>query len=539
MAQFSLIDEPWMNVRMLDGRRRIIGLREAFVRAHEIADIVDDMSPAVISIHRLLLAIVYRAAGPENLAGWTALWRRGIFDGRMSEYLERMRGRFDLFHSERPFFQTRGVESAKTASILKLSYINENSSASFRQDSWEDPKPVDPARCARLLLTTQYFGRTGMHAKLPGEENSAYSGPLTDIVSVLVTGQNLFETLVLNTPPTDFLATIFGASGMETDSPWWERDEPIGPDVRSASGYLDLLTRPSRRILLFPEMAGGSFAVRKVALLLGVEFPTDETRPLRETMAPYRIVETKKKKGTEKETFSFRWRSDMLAWQNSCALFRAFDSIPKNEDGSGEAVVVRHHPSRTVEWLSLAAQAGVIERTRPFRVAVFGTDGNKGSIDFWKQETLPLRPVYLSDPALFEAVRGAVDAAQGARGILYWSIRKGVHNVYDFGIRDEKKPGTSAKRISEFLAEGCRGFMASLERPFQRYLENLVDRPAGAILDSWRRRVAVAVRAQAHATLDRLGSDVRASMIRGSVDRCIRGGIRKFLSKEESNVVAQ
>ncbi len=529
MLEFSLVEQPWIQVRMLDGSRKTVGLREIFTRAHDIADVVDDVAPAVMAVHRLLLAILHRSAGPKNMRDWLAAWRRGSFDDRPARYLDGMRDRFDLFHPERPFFQTRAAEAAKPVSILKLFYIGADSSVFLRQGSWDDPKPVPASRSARMLLAVQSFGRCGMHSNLPGEtDRSAVAGPLTDVVSVLITGDNLFETLLLNSPASEFLATIFPPS--EEDLPWWERDEPILPNQRPASGYLDLLTRPTRRILLHPEEIEGKGVVRKVALLKGLEFPND-SRPLAETMAPVRF--------DDGVPAFIRMRPDMLAWQNSCALFRAFDGVLNADVDDAEAQKVRHMPSRTIQWLAQVADAGGIEGSRRFRLSVFGTDGDKGSLDFWRQESVPLRPVYLADAGLFDAVRKAIEASRTMRSLLHWSVRKGVHNVYDFGIRDEKKPGTTAKRTAEMLSECGREFMASLELSFNNFLEHLVDRPAEAVLNSWRRRLALSARIHAHAALDRLGSDVRGAMVRGSVDRCLRGSIQKFLSKEETHVAAQ
>src|SRR5208337_2892458 len=73
-----------------------------------------DPSPLVlIALHRLLLAILHRNFGPESLEVWKKLWQRGRWDEKpLSDYFNRWRHRFDLFDSERPFYQVARMEDA-------------------------------------------------------------------------------------------------------------------------------------------------------------------------------------------------------------------------------------------------------------------------------------------------------------------------------------------------------------------------------------------------------------------------------------------
>lgn len=82
-----------------------MGLFEVLSKAQEIKEINDPSPLVVIALHRLLLANLHRNFGPESLTAWNDLWQGGHWDERtLTNYFNRWRHRFDLFHPERPFY---------------------------------------------------------------------------------------------------------------------------------------------------------------------------------------------------------------------------------------------------------------------------------------------------------------------------------------------------------------------------------------------------------------------------------------------------
>ena len=97
---FSLIDEPWVLVRGLDGAVDEVSLLELFRRAPELAEIVGDLPTQGFAILRLALAVLHRAVdGPRDERHWQELWDAGAAPmPQIEAYFERFRDRFDLFH---------------------------------------------------------------------------------------------------------------------------------------------------------------------------------------------------------------------------------------------------------------------------------------------------------------------------------------------------------------------------------------------------------------------------------------------------------
>ncbi len=111
MSQFNLIDESWIPVRKCSGERLELGIRDTLLYAKEIA-VIEDTSPLVVAaLHRLLLAVLYRALeGPTDIDQAKAWFKSGLPAERISAYLEQWRDRFWLFDESYPFFQIPGFE---------------------------------------------------------------------------------------------------------------------------------------------------------------------------------------------------------------------------------------------------------------------------------------------------------------------------------------------------------------------------------------------------------------------------------------------
>ena len=79
MSRFNLIDEKWIPVRFPDGTRAELGIQDTLLRAKEI-EAIEDASPLVVaSLHRFLLAVLYRALeGPTDIDQAKALFAAGL-----------------------------------------------------------------------------------------------------------------------------------------------------------------------------------------------------------------------------------------------------------------------------------------------------------------------------------------------------------------------------------------------------------------------------------------------------------------------------
>src|SRR4051794_14370177 len=114
MPSFNLVDEPWIPCLLVGGEARELSLVNTLLRSTEIREVFDPSPLVTVALHRLLLAVLHRSFGPDNLAAWAELWRHGEWDrAALETYLGQWRERFDLFGAEWPFYQTPELPGAK------------------------------------------------------------------------------------------------------------------------------------------------------------------------------------------------------------------------------------------------------------------------------------------------------------------------------------------------------------------------------------------------------------------------------------------
>lgn len=156
----------------------------------------------------------------------------------------------------------------------------------FDHTTAADQVMLSPEEAARWLVTLHAFDPGGM--KTPYEKDkSSERAPCNWFGVVLVEGGTLKETLLLN-------ALIYRpdhekpAMTTAEDRPVWE--EATGPsprpDKRTARGWTDLLTWPSRRVLLSAAGSGEHTMVDGVVITPGTRL--DSSLPDEEKMAAFR-----------------------------------------------------------------------------------------------------------------------------------------------------------------------------------------------------------------------------------------------------------
>ncbi len=402
--RFNLIDEPWIpcTLRGSAGQeeRRELGLREVLVQAREIVELTDPSPLVTAALHRLLLALLHRLYGPTDRREWKALYGRGWDTGKLDEYLERRRDRFDLFDDQHPFYQTAsiGVQYATPISKLTHELAGGNNATLFDHTTEIDTPAFRPARAARSLVAYQAYAVGGLVSFDDKAHKSATAAPLVKGAVAVVRGGNLFETLMLNLVDNGPERQRHYATRAH-DRTAWERDEETRPVDRLPDGYLDLLTWQSRRIKLFPERdAHGDIVVPRVAVLKGYGFTPGFERPQVETMVafkkPARVT-------AGQDPFpAVGFRADRALWRDSLALFQAAG----NES----------EPPKTFQWLHGLADDEAIDAGTVFPLDLFGLVTDKASVLLWRHERLPLPLAYL-DPAnggLVDALKEALNLAE-------------------------------------------------------------------------------------------------------------------------------
>lgn len=300
MGRYNLLDEPWISV-VVDkkGNTNEVSMLEFFEHAHEYLDFGGDTKTQDFAVMRMLLAVVYTVFSRFDAEGkpyeyleldnryrptekidisdlddyeddlyetWISLWEQEKFPKIVGDYLEKWRDRFFLYDEEYPFFQvtkrdldSRMLNKNSPGSVSgkkinrKISESN-NKTALFspKYDYDRNKEILSNQEIIRWLIT--YQGYTGVDDKVDfvNEKYTVSKGWLYDIGGIYLKGENIFETMILNT----VLVNKENDNIEKIQLPCWEisSDEYLSVNLNSNIDKIDtsasLLTVWSRAILM-------------------------------------------------------------------------------------------------------------------------------------------------------------------------------------------------------------------------------------------------------------------------------------------------
>lgn len=452
MSNFNLTEEPWIPCLMPDGTPKEFSLFNVLTEAHDIREINDDSPLVVVSLHRLLLAILHRNFGPKTFDEWKTLWRKGFWDAeKLKAYFESedCKNRFNLFDEERPFYQypkvakKDGAESDKLPVETLMQEKATGANATLFDHSFKSKQSsYTPSEAARYLVARQSFSLAG-GVSYPFNLSN---GLLVKGFSVLATGKkNLFETLALNLVIyyRDDPIQIQDENGVSLDKPFWERDvlqeaKERNKDGTIPLGYLDYLTWQSRRIKLLPEPDFKSVKFCQ----LQQNFKLKESSNI---LDPFKVYAKGEK---DKGLYAIDFRSDKAIWRNSHTL------IQQNNLDSKTTNLFKH-----LADVSSAINKGEIKGERKYSLSIIGIINDQASVESWMYESLPIPLNYFSDDNLTELLKIAIQFAEDIRLVLRAGIKELAAELdTDAGI-----------------FQAIAVYWSTLEFSFQELLSNLPD----------------------------------------------------------------
>jgi CRISPR system Cascade subunit CasA len=447
MSRFNLIDEAWIPVRKPDGTRIELGIRDTLLKARDIA-VIEDPSPLVTAaLHRLLLAVLYRALeGPTDIDQAKAWFETGLPADKIDAYLARWKDRFWLFDEKHPFFQPK-VWRAWT--VLAAEHNADNAKVLFDHVDVTRPDAVPPAAAARWLPATQTFSVSA------GKSELSHTGtaPSATAAMVLVLGRHLEDTLLLNLVPQN--RAVFAA-----DRPVWEREPETVAGLkagseRSISGYADRYTWRTRSIRLRGEEEG---SVSTLAFASGVGNATKDSI---DPMLGYRIDD---KNG--KLPIQFRERG----------LWRDFDSLLP--DGTKLAPEVVEHATALTRS----------DRTRfPRSVMVLGQSNDKAKIEYWRLERFALPEALLGDRSIRTEIHQLLADAEANQQALWRACKSFARDLLSRGEREPD--GKDISRLVEQMPVSA-AYWSTLEAAFHDVLRSYTaDSDPDAIRLGWLKTV--------------------------------------------------
>lgn len=323
MAGFNVLTDPWIPVQLPGGGSAEMGLMGVLENAHGIVRITDPSPLFEYGMHRLLTVFIMDAFRPEVPDDIEDLLGTDAFPmERIRAYVDECQRDgpcFDLFDAQRPFLQSafdaRWDNTIRPVSTMIHNIPFGNNHVHFMH-GFETRYALCPAVCAKALCAVNVFCTTGRQG--PSSINGAPP------VYILVQGENLFETLVLNCIPVSM------AKPPSYDNPpvVWKQPIAVEPGKKVAcTSLLCGMSFPARRIHLIPGEQGGACTfsgkesdvlVREMQFQKGLDF--EGYASWRDPHVPYVI--------SDKGRSSLKPRLGRESWRNIGAIFSKEEESP-------------------------------------------------------------------------------------------------------------------------------------------------------------------------------------------------------------------
>lgn len=462
---FNLVDEPWIPCVHPDGRVEELGLRQTLLRAHELRGVQGDSPLETAALYRLLLAVLHSALrGPKTWEAWGELWEAGRWPPQVvNGYLDQWRERFDLFHSQRPFYQASDDRvKPKSIASLVLDMVSGNNAVLFDHHTEETGVTLAPAKAARTVVVAQTFGLAGLSG-IPGQAFT--DAPWARGIIFLVESDDLFRVLMLNLMkyPDEKLNNMRS----KDDLPAWEQDDPSRPNRQIPHGYLDYLTWQNRRVLLVPEGDGKSPTVSAMSVAPGLRLDAS-------VFDPFKLYHKGQGKGGEDIWLITRFSEDRALWRDSDSLFGL-----KGERGK---------PPQTFYALANLVAEGLILQQQKFRFMALGMANDQAKVEFFQENHFPLPLEYLKDENLVIGLSISIQKAEQT----HFAVKIAAQWLAAL-VLSPNADGKKWQEIDRITREQAgslmlhwnvdRFYWQRLEIPFLRLLEDLPHDPAA--VDAW------------------------------------------------------
>lgn len=492
---FSLLEEPWLPVRLANGHVVPLGLRETFERSHEIAALAETEPPSLVAQYRLLLAILHRAltlqVGRWRDADRARWYRDGLPLDAVRDYFDLQRERFWLFHSVHPFMQAAVLDEAEATrdkqkpwTQISLSSANGNTPVVFDHAYDSQPSEITPAQAIRTLLGFLQFTPGGLVKTL---RSSDKAGALANTAAAIPVGTSLAQTLALCLhPPSD--------PRTAADLPSWERDpltmSQLSGDPVLATGPSDRYTRQSRAALLLPEHNGNTRWLRFAA---GYALADDENAP--DPMA------------------SFRSGSNgpvRISFTEGRAMWRDLPAILPGPRSEGDE-------SRSAAVINYAAALHDVDNFEPVYqpVLMVGLASDQAKLLRWRLEQFTLPANLLKESECAQYLQMLVANSEA----LFAALRKLATGMLIQTLPDPSSKDTR-KRAQALIAAGplAATYFAAAERALPDVMTCLGDHDFEQADRSWHR----ALRRGTEQAWDRLVTGL------GSTPRALRAEAQFF-----------
>lgn len=293
---FNLWTEPWITAEKPDGTLETVNIQQLIQNAPDYRALYDPSPLVIVSIHRLLIAILQDIFRPEVEEDLYEIWEAEQFPAdKIEQFGREYADRFDIFSDEVPFMQSADIPLVpeKRGKGKSIGYLfqeeNAGTGVTHYFHAYDATHQLCPACCAKGLVFIPAFASSGGAGIKPSING-------VPPIYIIPGGETLQQSLTASLTIPNFQPEI---ADQEHDTPWWRREEAIvhKKGVVNQVGYLHSLTFPARRIRLHPHTSSGtcsrcqqssSVRVSEMAFEMGEERPSDSAL-WRDPFAAYKI----------------------------------------------------------------------------------------------------------------------------------------------------------------------------------------------------------------------------------------------------------
>ncbi len=429
VPSFNLWSEPWITAETPQGALETVSIETILARAQEYRTLFDPSPLVVVSIHRLLVAILQDMFNPQKKRHLINLWEADTFPPeKIEQFGTEYAHRFDIFSAETPFLQSADIPlyPEKRGKGKAIGYLLQEQTAgtavTHYNHTYDSEQILCAACCAKGLLTIPAFASSGGAGIKPSING-------VPPIYIIPGGETVYHSLIASLTTPNFQPDI---RDRQNDTPWWRHDPNVGEkDVLLRVGYLHSLTFPARRVRLHPEKMDracsrcgekGTWGAFEMVFKMGESRPK-ESAFWQDPFAAYRIGKDK--------PIPIRPREGKAAWRDFGSLF-----LSQNEGSS------YYRPSvigqLEVEDVQDATPYG---DTTPFPFQVIGLRTDmKMKIWEWESSGFLVPPLVLSDADSAIKIQNAISFAEDCE----YRVLKRMYKQHFDG---ESKKHPDAKRI--------------------------------------------------------------------------------------------
>lgn len=505
-ASFNLVEEQWIPVRDVGGADREVSITEVLTESHLLQRIGGDIPTQEFALTRLLLAVVRRAIdwGSDPVDRWRQLWDDGeLPTADIKGYLAGVRGRFDLLHSETPFYQVADLRSAsgETKPIEVMCADVPANQKHYSGRLGVGLESLSLAEAARWVVHCQACDVAGIKSADPRDPRikdgkgfgigPSWAGRLG---GVIIEGSTLFETLMLNC-----VVDTDGRGPAADDLPAWERPQS-GPVVRgdpTPSGPADLLTWQSRRIRIVTE------GDRVVEVVLAQGDPIDPVnRWHAEFMTGWRYSDVSSKKLGAPAYMPAKWDPGRAMWRGIEALLTDVQD-PRGERTQSKAAGVVH-------WLRFLQAEGYLDPATVVRSHAYGLvyDSKGTTIMAAVDDRLLLRVALLGEDSADRVVAAAAVRSATAAVSALGALAEALALAAGGGVSTDGHGRERVRRCAGVRDAAEADLYFLLDREYRSWLKELgpATSATGDPEALWHRTVRAVVGAKARQVIDDAGT---------------------------------